>query len=55
MAAAGQVTNLGLRDRQVGAEKWRRDWGRRDLRDFDRVAGDLLRALGYDQGGASGA
>jgi hypothetical protein len=55
MAAAGEVTNLGLRDRRVGAEKWRQDWGRRELRDFDRVAGDLLRALGYDQGGASGS
>ena len=30
--------------------KWREGWGRRELRDFDRVAGDLLRELGYDQG-----
>ena len=34
----------------VGSGKWREGWGRRELRDFDRVAGDLLRELGYDQG-----
>ena len=37
-------------DNRVGSGKWREGWGRRELRDFDRVAGDLLRELGYDQG-----
>jgi hypothetical protein len=50
LAAAGEVSNLGSHDRRVGAGKWRDGWRRRDVRDFDRVAGELLRALGYDQG-----
>jgi hypothetical protein len=50
LAAAAEVVNLGVQDGRVGAGKWRDSWGRRDLRAFDRVAGDLLRALGYDQG-----
>jgi hypothetical protein len=50
LAAAGEVANLGQHDRRVGSGKWREGWRRRDLRDFDRVAGDLLRELGYDQG-----
>jgi hypothetical protein len=55
LAAAGEVANLGPQDRRVGAGKWREGWGRRDLRDFERVADGLLRELGYAQGpGASG-
>jgi hypothetical protein len=55
LAAAGEVANLGAQDRRVGSGKWREGWGRRDLRAFERVAGDLLRELGYAQGpGASG-
>ena len=50
MAAAGEVANLGRQDGRVGSGKWRDKWRRRDVRDFDRVAGDLLRSLGYDQG-----
>lgn len=55
LAAAGHETNLGPHDIRVGTEKWREGWGRRDLRAFERVAGDLLRELGYAQGpGVSG-
>ena len=50
LAAAGEVANLGAHDRRVGAGKWRDDWGRRELRAFERVAGDLMRELGYAQG-----
>ena len=50
LAASDQVDNLGPQDNRVGSGKWREAWGRRELRDFDRVAGDLLRELGYDQG-----
>jgi hypothetical protein len=48
VAAAGQVANLGPQDGRVGAGKWREGWRRRDVRDFDRVAGELLRELGYE-------
>ena len=48
--AAGAKANIGRQDNRVGTGKWREAWGRRELRDFDRVAGDLLRELGYDQG-----
>jgi hypothetical protein len=50
MAAAREVANLGPQDRRVGAGKWREAWGGRDLREFERVAGALLRELGYAQG-----
>jgi hypothetical protein len=50
LEASAQEDNLGPQDNRVGAGKWREGWGRRELRDFDRVAGDLLRELGYDQG-----
>lgn len=48
VAAAGEVANLGGHDARVGAGKWRERWGRRELREFERVAGDLLRELGYE-------
>jgi hypothetical protein len=50
LAASESVDNLGPQDNRVGTDKWRDAWGRRERRDFDRVAGDLLRELGYDQG-----
>jgi hypothetical protein len=50
LAAAGHETNLGPQDVRVGAGKWREGWKRRELREFERVAGDLLRELGYAQG-----
>ncbi len=50
LATSQNVDNLGPQDQRVGAGKWREAWGRRELRDFDRVAGDLARELGYDQG-----
>lgn len=55
LAAAGEVVNLGPQDARVGAGKWREGWRRRDLRDFERVAGDLLRELGYAQGAGESA
>jgi hypothetical protein len=48
LTAAAEVANLGGHDGRVGAGKWREGWGRRELRAFDRVAGDLLRELGYE-------
>ncbi len=50
LEAAGAKANIGGHDKRVGAGKWREGWGRRDLRDFERVAGDQLRELGYAQG-----
>ncbi|HYH59427.1 MAG TPA: sulfotransferase [Thermoleophilaceae bacterium] len=50
LAAAGRKANIGKQDKRVGTGKWQEDWKRRDIRDFDRAAGDLLRELGYDQG-----
>lgn len=47
LEAAGKVANLGGHDKRVGAEKWREDWGKRELRDFERVAGGLMSELGY--------
>src|SRR4029079_2580607 len=50
LAAAGAKANIGRQDNRVGTGKWREAWGRRELRDFNKVAGDLLRELGYAQG-----
>ena len=50
LEAAAAKANIGRQDRRVGAGKWRESWGRRELRDFEKVAGDLVRELGYDQG-----
>ena len=50
VAAAAREVNVGPQDWRVGAGKWRESWGRRELRDFERVAGELVRELGYDQG-----
>lgn len=49
LAAAGEQANVGPHDDRVGSGKWREGWGRRELREFDRAAGELLRELGYDQ------
>ena len=48
LAAAGEKANIGRHDKRIGSGKWREGWSRREVRDFDRVAGDLLRELGYD-------
>ena len=50
LEAAGAKANIGRQDKRVGTGKWRENWGRRELRDFNRVAGDLLAELGYAQG-----
>ena len=50
VAAAAREVNVGPQDYRVGAGKWRESWGRRELRDFEKAAGDLVRELGYDQG-----
>jgi len=50
LAAAGEKANIGRHDKRVGSGKWREGWSRRDLRDFEAAAGDLVRELGYDQG-----
>ena len=47
--ASQRSDNLGPQDDRVGSGKWRDGWGRSERRDFERVAGDLLRELGYDQ------
>jgi hypothetical protein len=52
LAAAGQKANVGRHDKRVGSGKWRDAWGRRDRRDFEQEAGDLLRELGYDEADA---
>jgi hypothetical protein len=50
LEASERADNLGPQDNRVGSGKWREGWGRRERRDFERVAGDLLRELGYAQG-----
>jgi len=50
LAAAGAKANIGRQDKRVGSGKWREGWGDAELRDFEEVAGELLRELGYDQG-----
>ena len=50
LEAAGAKANIGRQDKRVGAGKWREAWGRRELRDFEKTAGDLVRELGYAQG-----
>jgi hypothetical protein len=49
-AEAGTTANVDLRQKAVGVEKWRDELTRRELRAFQRVAGDLLEELGYDPG-----
>ena len=46
LAEAGARANLGA-DRAVSTAKWRREWGRSELRAFDDTAGALLEELGY--------
>jgi hypothetical protein len=48
LVAAGEKANIGQHDRRVGSGKWRDGWSRRELRDFEAVAGDLVRELGYE-------
>lgn len=55
LVAAGEEANIGAHDKRIGSEKWREAWGQRELNEFDRVAGDLLRELGYAQGAGASA
>ena len=50
IAAAREKVNVSTHDQRVRLGEWREGWGRRERRDFDRAAGDLLREIGYDQG-----
>jgi hypothetical protein len=52
---AGIAANLGAAPSGVGVAKWRDAYTRAELAAFDRVAGDLLRELGYPDAGDSGA
>jgi hypothetical protein len=52
LEAAGEKANIGRHDKRVGSGKWRDAWGRRERRDFEQEAGDLLRELGYDEADA---
>jgi hypothetical protein len=44
---AGIAANLGGAPSGIGVAKWREEYSDADLAAFDRVAGDLLRDLGY--------
>jgi hypothetical protein len=45
--AGASAYNVDERDPRIAVGKWRREWSRRDLAAFDRVAGEVNRALGY--------
>jgi hypothetical protein len=45
--AAAFVTNADPGDPRADTGKWRDSFSRRDVRDFERIAGDLLAELGY--------
>jgi len=56
-AAVGEAAigaNLGGAPSGIGAAKWRDTYSDADLATFDRVAGDLLRDLGYPESGEPG-
>jgi hypothetical protein len=55
LAVAGEKVNDWHNDERVGSGTWREAWGRRDRRDFEHEAGELVRELGYDQTGATTA
>jgi hypothetical protein len=48
LGEAGVAYNTDQRRPEIGDGKWRDEWTRRDVAAFDRVAGDVLRDLGYD-------
>jgi hypothetical protein len=48
---AGIGANLGAAPSGIGVAKWRDAYTEADLAAFDRVAGDLLRELGYPESG----
>jgi Sulfotransferase family len=48
---AGIGANLGAAPSGIGAAKWREAYTPADLAAFDRVAGDVLRELGYPEPG----
>ena len=47
LEAAAIVDNADPTDPRAETGKWRSSFSRRDLRDFERIAGDLLAELGY--------
>jgi hypothetical protein len=47
LEASDVVANADPTDPRAETGKWRRSFSRRDLRDFERIAGDLLAELGY--------
>jgi len=48
IATSRQKENVDKRSPEVGAEKWRSEFSREDLEQFNFVAGRLLRELGYE-------
>jgi hypothetical protein len=52
---AGIGANLGAAPSGIGVAKWRESYTRADLEAFDRVAGDVLRELGYPEPGGEAA
>ena len=54
LGEAGIGANLGGAPSGIGVAKWRETYSQAELEAFDRVAGDLLRELGYPPAGASG-
>jgi Sulfotransferase family len=51
LAAAREHANVGPSRAAagLGTRMWEQQWGDRELEEFDRVAGDLLRELGYSE------
>jgi hypothetical protein len=54
VSEAGIGANLGGAPSGIGVAKWRNTYSDADLATFDRVAGALLRELGYPEPGESG-
>ena len=52
-AEAGVSFNTDAKRPDIGSAKWVGDWSREDLTAFDRVAGDVLRDLGYPEAEAA--
>ena len=49
VAEAGVSFNADAKRPEIGTSKWLADWSAEDLASFDRVAGGLLRELGYPE------
>jgi hypothetical protein len=54
LGEAGVGANLGGAPSGIGIAKWRETYSEVELEAFDRVAGELLRELGYPPAGAPG-